>query len=108
MRRGHAPRADLGLTDPFLWKTVEWVVSMWARDPELVAERPASRTRSEARGAASPRRSIPARSRIKDYLDGPRGRHAARGGMALPVHALRHYGFPMDLGEESFRTAGWR
>ena len=109
MRRAMRHGRMLGLTDPFLWKTVEWVVSMMGPAyPELVAER--ARIQDAVRGEEERFAETldTGTLKIKDYLNAHAGdtRRVVDGRFLFTLYDT--YGFPMDLAEEVFQDAGWR
>jgi alanyl-tRNA synthetase len=108
MRRAMRYGRTLGLTDPFLWKTVSWVGDVTgAAYPEIVRER--SRIEDAVRGEEE-RFAETLESgmrRLDDYL-------AAEGdGRGRPVDGrllftlYDTYGFPRDLAEDVLRERGW-
>jgi alanyl-tRNA synthetase len=110
MRRAMRHGKMLGLTDPFLWRTIAWVVeAMREAYPEIAAEqaRIEETVRSEEERFAETLDS--GMRRIEEYFaaqgrDG-RGR-AVDGGFLFKLYDT--YGFPRDLAEEVFQDAGWR
>ena len=110
MRRGMRHGKLLGLSEPFLWKTIEWVVDLMREPyPELVREqaRIADTVRGEEERFAETLDS--GTRRIEEYLtehgrDG-RGR-AVEGRFLFTLYDT--YGFPRDLAEEVFQDAGWQ
>ena len=109
MRRAMRHGRMLGLTEPFLWKTVSWVGDlMGSAYPEVVAER--ARIEEAVRGEEE---------RFAETLD---QRHAADRGVRARRRAQRGerstgsflftlydtYGFPRDLAEEIFQDRGWQ
>src|ERR1051326_780366 len=112
MRRAMRHGRMLGLTDPFLWKTVAWVTELM-RDayPELVGMQ--SRIEETIRGeeerfAETLETGV---RRIEEYLERETvdGRGPARsidGGFLFKLYDT--YGFPRDLAEEIFQDKGWR
>src|SRR3989454_8642935 len=93
----------------FLWKTVEWVVSMMGPAyPELVAER--ARIQDAVRGEEERFAETldTGTLKIKDYLDAHASdtRRVVDGRFLFTLYDT--YGFPMDLAEEFFQDAGWR
>ena len=108
MRRAMRHGRMLGLTEPFLWKTVAWVGDvMGAAYPEIVTERARieDAVRSEEERFAETLDS--GMRRIDDYLasegDG-RGR-AVDGRFLFTLYDT--YGFPRDLAEDVLRERGW-
>jgi alanyl-tRNA synthetase len=98
----------LGLTEPFLWKTVAWVGDvMGAAYPEVVKERARieDAVRSEEERFAETLDS--GMRRIDDYLT------AEGAGQGRPVDGrflftlYDTYGFPRDLAEDVLRERGW-
>jgi alanyl-tRNA synthetase len=109
MRRAMRHGRMLGLTDPFLWKTVDWVVKVMGQAyPEIVAERPriqeAIRTEEERFAETLDTGTL----KIKDYLaeHASDTRRVVDGRFLFTLYDT--YGFPMDLAEEVFQDAGWR
>jgi alanyl-tRNA synthetase len=108
MRRAMRHGRMLGLTEPFLWKTVAWVGDgMGAAYPAIVTERARieDAVRSEEERFAETLDS--GMRRIDDYLasegDG-RGR-AVDGRLLFTLYDT--YGFPRDLAEDVLRERGW-
>src|SRR5205823_3403467 len=98
MRRAMRHGRLLGLSEPFLWRTVEWVVRLMGDAyPELLTEAPRveetgkteeeeeAQRRRGSRGLTSPR-----------VLDG-----------RFLFRLYDTHGFPRDLAEEIFRDKGW-
>jgi alanyl-tRNA synthetase len=109
MRRAMRHGRMLGLTDPFLWKTVDWVVKLMGEAyPEIVAERPriqeAIRSEEERFAETLDTGTL----KIKDYLaeHASDTRRVVDGRFLFTLYDT--YGFPMDLAEEVFQDAGWR
>jgi alanyl-tRNA synthetase len=109
MRRAMRHGRMLGLTDPFLWKTVDWVVKVMGQAyPEIIAERPriqeAIRTEEERFAETLDTGTL----KIKDYLaeHASDTRRVVDGRFLFTLYDT--YGFPMDLAEEVFQDAGWR
>ena len=108
MRRAMRHGRILGLTDPFLWKTVAWVgESMGAAYPEVVSERARieDAVRSEEERFAETLDS--GMRRIEEYLTGQgdgRGR-AVDGRFLFTLYDT--YGFPRDLAEDVLGDRGW-
>jgi alanyl-tRNA synthetase len=109
MRRAMRHGRMLGLTEPFLWKTVDWVVKLMGEGyPEIVAERPriqeAIRSEEERFAETLDTGTL----KIKDYLaeHGSDTRRVVDGRFLFTLYDT--YGFPMDLAEEVFQDAGWR
>ena len=108
MRRAMRHGRMLGLTEPFLWKTVTWVGdATGAAYPEIVRERARieDAVRSEEERFAETLDS--GMRRIDDYLasegDG-RGR-PVDGRFLFTLYDT--YGFPRDLAEDVLRERGW-
>jgi len=109
MRRAMRHGRMLGLTEPFLWKTVDWVVKLMGEAyPEIVAERPriqeAVRSEEERFAETLDTGTL----KIKDYLaeHASDTRRVVDGRFLFTLYDT--YGFPMDLAEEVFQDAGWR
>jgi alanyl-tRNA synthetase len=109
MRRAMRHGRMLGLTEPFLWKTVDWVVKLMGEAyPEIVSERPriqeAIRTEEERFAETLDTGTL----KIKDYLaeHASNTRRVVDGRFLFTLYDT--YGFPMDLAEEVFQDAGWR
>jgi alanyl-tRNA synthetase len=109
MRRAMRHGRMLGLTEPFLWKTVDWVVKLMGEAyPEIVSERPriqeAIRTEEERFAETLDTGTL----KIKDYLaeHASDTRRVVDGRFLFTLYDT--YGFPMDLAEEVFQDAGWR
>ena len=109
MRRAMRHGRMLGLTDPFLWKTVDWVVKLMGQAyPEIVAERPrvqeAIRSEEERFAETLDTGTV----KIKDYLaeHASDTRRVVDGRFLFTLYDT--YGFPMDLAEEVLQDAGWR
>src|SRR5438445_389632 len=109
MRRAMRHGRMLGLTELFLWKTVDWVVKLMGEAyPEIVAERPriqeAVRSEEERFAETLDTGTL----KIKDYLaeHASDTRRVVDGRFLFTLYDT--YGFPMDLAEEVFQDAGWR
>src|SRR5207249_4879585 len=109
MRRAMRHGRMLGLTEPFLWRTVNWVTEiMRGAYPELSAEQAriqhAVRQEEERFAETLDTGTL----KIKDYLDAHASdtRRAVDGRFLFTLYDT--YGFPMDLAEEVFQDAGWR
>ena len=109
MRRAMRHGRMLGLTDPFLWKTVDWVVKVMGEAyPEIVAERSriqgTIRTEEERFAETLDTGTL----KIKDFLAEHESdtRRVVDGRFLFTLYDT--YGFPMDLAEEVFQDAGWR
>jgi alanyl-tRNA synthetase len=98
----------LGITEPFLWKTVAWVgETMGAAYPEIVGEQ--SRIEDTVRGEEERFAETldSGMRRIEDYLGAEgegRGR-AVDGRLLFTLYDT--YGFPRDLAEDVLRERGW-
>jgi alanyl-tRNA synthetase len=110
MRRAMRHGKMLGLTEPFLWRTIGWVVDvMRPAYPELAGEqaRVEDTVRSEEERFAETLES--GIRRIDEYLEahGGDGRGRVVDGAFL-FKLYDTYGFPRDLAEEVFQDRGWR
>ncbi len=109
MRRAMRHGRMLGLTEPFVWRTVEWVAELM-RDayPELGTERRRieETVRDEEERFAETLDT--GMAKIRDWLEA----HAGTGARVVDGRFLftfyDTYGFPMDLAAEVFEDAGWR
>src|SRR5213596_1353552 len=114
MRRAMRHGRLLGLTEPFLWRTVDWVVGLM-RDtyPELETER----RRVEETVRAEEERfaeTLDTGMRLIEEYDAGHRRPGSRG-VTTPLvldgrflfRLYDTYGFPRDLAEEIFRDKGW-
>jgi alanyl-tRNA synthetase len=108
MRRAMRHGRMLGLTEPFLWKTVAWVGEiMGAAYPEIVKER--ARVEDAVRGEEERFAETldSGMRRIDDYLT------AEGAGQGRPLDGrflftlYDTYGFPRDLAEDVLRERGW-
>src|SRR5919106_4160297 len=132
MRRAMRHGRMLGLTEPFLWKTVAWVGDvMGDAYPEIVAER--ARIEDAVRGEEERFATTldSGMRRIDEYIGSsrtqgatPRGERVpasrASSGAVGPAHQEKAidgrflftlydtYGFPRDLAEEILQDRGWR
>jgi alanyl-tRNA synthetase len=108
MRRAMRHGRMLGLGEPFLWRTVEWVVGiMGGAYPEIAGER--ARIENTVRGEEE-RFAETLESgmrRIEEYAEaqGP-GRGRPVDGQFL-FRLYDTYGFPRDLAEDELRDRGW-
>src|SRR5881409_4143749 len=109
MRRAMRHGRMLGLTEPFLWKTVDWVVKLMGEAyPEIAADRTriqeAVRSEEERFAETLDTGTL----RIRDYLAEHVSdtRRVVDGRFLFTLYDT--YGFPMDLAEEVFQDAGWR
>jgi alanyl-tRNA synthetase len=107
MRRAMRHGRMLGLTEPFLWKTVGWVNDVM-RDayPELVAQRARIEEtvrEEEERFAATLETGV---AKIEEYLSAHTGRKIVDGAFLFKLYDT--YGFPRDLSEEVFQDKGWQ
>src|SRR5918996_1660987 len=132
IRRAMRHGRMLGLTEPFLWKTVAWVGDvMGDAYPEIVAER--ARIEDAVRGEEERFATTldSGMRRIDEYIGSsrtqgatPRGERVpasrASSGAVGPAHQEKAidgrflftlydtYGFPRDLAEEILQDRGWR
>jgi alanyl-tRNA synthetase len=109
MRRAMRHGRMLGLTDPFLWKTVDWVVKLMGDAyPEIVAERPRIQDAIRGEEERFAETLDTGTLKIKDYLaeHASDTRRVVDGRFLFTLYDT--YGFPMDLAEEVFQDAGWR
>jgi len=109
MRRAMRHGRMLGLTEPFLWKTVDWVVTLMGEAyPEIASDRrriqDAIRTEEERFAETLDTGTL----KIKDYLTDHASdtRRVVDGRFLFTLYDT--YGFPMDLAQEVFQDAGWR
>jgi alanyl-tRNA synthetase len=108
MRRAMRHGRMLGLTEPFLWKTVAWVgEAMGAAYPEIVTER--TRIEDAVRGEEERFAETldSGMRRIDDYLEvhGEGGGRPVDGGFLFTLYDT--YGFPRDLAEDVLKDRGW-
>src|SRR2546429_5548900 len=114
MRRAMRHGRLLGLTEPFLWRTVDWVVGLM-RDayPELTIERPRveETVRTEEERFAE---TLDLGMRLIEEYDEAQRRERSpsvtrprtlSGEFLFKLYDT--YGFPKDLAEEIFRDKGW-
>src|SRR5881409_3744310 len=109
MRRAMRHGRMLGLTEPFLWKTVDWVVKLMGEAyPEIAADR--TRIQEAIRGEEERFAETldTGMLKIKEYLAERASdtRRVVDGRFLFTIYDT--YGFPMDLAEEVFQDAGWR
>ncbi|MGH7355967.1 MAG: alanine--tRNA ligase, partial [Candidatus Rokuibacteriota bacterium] len=109
MRRAMRHGRLLGLTEPFLWKSVAWVADVM-RDayPELATERPRveEAVRQEEERFAE---TLDHGTRMIGEYVAERGDGAGRSIDGRFLFRLYDtYGFPRDLAEEVLQEAGWR
>ena len=109
MRRAMRHGRMLGLTEPFLWKTIAWVNdAMRDTYPELVALQPRIEETvrdEEERFAATLESGV---QKIEDYVNGMSGTSRLMVDGAFLFKLYDTYGFPRDLSEEIFQDKGWR
>src|SRR6266849_1291308 len=114
MRRAMRHGRLLGLTEPFLWRTVDWVVGLM-RDtyPELETER--RRVEEPVRAEEERFDETPDTGmRLIEEYDAGHRRPGSRG-VTTPLvldgrflfRLYDTFGFPRDLAEEIFRDKGW-
>jgi alanyl-tRNA synthetase len=112
MRRAMRHGRRLGLTDPFFWRTVDWVVALMGDAyPELVTERGRVQDAIRSEEERFAETLDTGMRKIEEYVR----EHRPLGAAAPPVVDGRFlftlydtYGFPMDLAEEVFADAGFR
>jgi alanyl-tRNA synthetase len=112
MRRAMRHGRRLGLTEPFLHRTVEWVVALMRQAyPELVAERARVQeaVRQEEERFAE---TLDTGMRLIDEYDEAARRHAGAGAPRVLdgrflFRLYDTYGFPRDLAEEILADKGW-
>jgi alanyl-tRNA synthetase len=108
MRRAMRHGRLLGLYEPFLWKAVEWVVTlMGGTYPELRSEKARVQEvikTEEERFAETLDTGV---GKIREYLEANRGakERVADGRFLFTLYDT--YGFPLDLAQEVFQEAGW-
>ena len=108
MRRAMRHGRILGLYEPFLWKAVEWVVTVMAGAyPELPREQPRIQEvvkTEEERFAETLDTGV---AKIREYLEANRGakERVADGRFLFTLYDT--HGFPLDLAQEVFQEAGW-
>jgi len=109
MRRAMRHGRMLGLTEPFLWKTVGWVVEMMrGAYPELSSQRVRieETVRGEEERFAETLES--GMRRIEEYFEAQgRDGHGRAIDGAFLFKLYDTYGFPRDLAEEVFQDSGW-
>jgi alanyl-tRNA synthetase len=110
MRRAMRHGKRLGLAEPFLWRTVEWVVAvMGDAYPEIATAQ--GRIEDLVRGEEERFADTldAGMRRIEDHFarEGREGRGRTVDGRLL-FTLYDTYGFPRDLAEEVFQDAGWR
>jgi alanyl-tRNA synthetase len=109
MRRAMRHGRMLGLTDPFLWKTVDWVVKLMGDAyPEIATDRPRIQEAIRGEEERFAETLDTGTLKIKDYLaeHASDTRRVVDGRFLFTLYDT--YGFPMDLAEEVFQDAGWR
>ncbi len=108
MRRAMRHGRLLGLYEPFLWKAVEWVVTlMGGIYPELRTEKARVQEvikTEEERFAETLDTGV---AKIREYLEANRGarERVADGRFLFTLYDT--HGFPLDLAQEVFQEAGW-
>jgi alanyl-tRNA synthetase len=108
MRRAMLHGRFLGLTEPFLHRSVEWVVALMGEAyPELLRER--ARVQDTVRGEEERFAETldSGERRIEEYhaLHGPGRGRAIDGAFLFTLYDT--YGFPRDLAEDALRDLGW-
>jgi len=110
MRRAMRHGRRLGLTEPFLYRSVEWVVALMGQAyPEIAREQ--ARVQDTVRGEEERFAETldSGMRRIEEYFEvhGRRGQGRPVDGRLL-FTLYDTYGFPRDLAEEVFQDAGWQ
>jgi alanyl-tRNA synthetase len=108
MRRAMRHGRLLGLTEPFLWKTVAWVGDvMGGAYPEIVAER--ARVEETVRGEEERFAETldSGMKRIEDYLAAEGAGHGRPVDGRFLFTLYDTYGFPRDLAEDVLKERGW-
>src|SRR5712692_5156507 len=108
MRRAMRHGRQLGLTEPFLHRSVEWVVAvMGGAYPEIVREQ--ARVQDSVRGEEERFAETldSGMRRIEEYVEahGQGGGREMDGGFLFTLYDT--YGFPRDLAEELLAERGW-
>jgi alanyl-tRNA synthetase len=111
MRRAMRHGRMLGLTEPFLWRTVGWVVGLMGDAyPELGPEQ--ARIEAAVRGEEERFAETldTGMARIREYVEtrrpAPGAPRVVDGRFLFTLYDT--YGFPMDLAEEVLGDAGWQ
>ncbi|HEY3067335.1 MAG TPA: alanine--tRNA ligase [Methylomirabilota bacterium] len=114
MRRAMRHGRLLGVTEPFLWKTVDWVVDlMGGAYPEIGTD--ARRVQDVVRGEEE-RFAETLDNGLRRIADWDREERSTRSAPAASMVVDGHflfnlydtYGFPRDLAEEALRDRGWQ
>src|SRR5499426_1005816 len=109
MRRAMRHGRMLGLTEPFLWKTVDWVVRLMGEAyPEIATDRARIQDAIRSEEERFAETLDTGTGKIKDFLaeHASDTRRVVDGRFLFTLYDT--YGFPMDLAEEVFQDAGWR
>src|SRR5262247_4749666 len=109
MRRAMRHGRMLGLTEPFLWKSVDWVVRLMGEAyPEIATDRARIQDAIRSEEERFAETLDTGTGKIKEYLaeHASDTRRVVDGGFLFTLYDT--YGFPMDLAEEVFQDAGWR
>ena len=109
MRRAMRHGRMLGLTEPFLWKSVDWVVRLMGEAyPEIATARARAQDAIRTEEERFAETLDTGTGKIKEYLaeHASDTRRVVDGGFLFTLYDT--YGFPMDLAEEVFQDAGWR
>jgi alanyl-tRNA synthetase len=107
MRRAMRHGRMLGVTDPFLWRTVAWVTEvMGGAYPEIVGAQ--SRIEDTIRGEEERFAETleTGMQKIEEYLSAGNGTRVVDGGFLFKLYDT--YGFPRDLAEDIVRDKGWQ
>jgi alanyl-tRNA synthetase len=108
MRRAMRHGKMLGFTEPFLWKTIGWVVDVMREAyPEIAPEQPRIEELVRGEEERFAETLAAGMERIEEYLgDHPDAARAIDGAFLFKLYDT--YGFPRDLAEEVFQDKGYR
>lgn len=108
MRRAMRHGRMLGLTEPFLWKTVAWVGDLMAGAyPDLRARQAPTEDTIRGEEERFAETLVTGEQKIEEYVAAEAGRgRVVDGGFLFKLYDT--YGFPRDLAEEIFQDRGWQ